>query len=62
MIDHGEWNERATLDLDDSTQGANIFKHIVQPSIDPDNYKPPTVASVLGADTDAIPEHDTTAD
>ena len=42
------------------SQGANIFKHIVQPSIDPDNYKPPTVAAVLGAD--AIPEHDTTSD
>jgi hypothetical protein len=50
------------LDLDDSTQGANIFKHIVQPSIDPDNYKPPTVASVLSAEADAIPGHDTAAD
>jgi len=48
------------LDLDDSMQGANIFKHIVQPSIDPDNYKPPTVASVLGAD--AVPEHDTASE
>jgi len=48
------------LNLDDSTQRANIFKHIVQPSIDPDNYKPPTVASVLGAD--AVPEHDTASD
>jgi len=46
--------------LDDSTQEANIFKHIVQPSIDPDNYKPPTVAAVMGADP--IPEHDTAAD
>lgn len=43
-------------------QGTNIFKHIVQPSIDPDNYKPPTVASVLGEKADAIPEHDTAAD
>ena len=43
-------------------QGANIFKHIVQPSIDPDNYKPPTVASVLGANADAHPEHDTASD
>lgn len=43
-------------------QGANIFKHIVQPSIDPDNYKPPTVASVLGTEADAIPEHDTASD
>jgi hypothetical protein len=62
VIDHGERNERATLDLDDSTQEANIFEHIVQPSIDPDNYKPPTVASVLGAEADAIPGHDTAAD
>jgi hypothetical protein len=44
------------------SQGANIFKHIVQPSIDPDNYKLPTVASVLGTDAHAIPEHDTAAD
>ena len=62
MIDHGERNERAMLDLDDSMQGANTFKHIVQPSIDPDNYKPPTVASVLGANADAHPEHDTASD
>jgi hypothetical protein len=62
VIDHGERNEQATLDLDDSTQEANIFKHIVQPSIDPDNYKPPAVASVLGADAHAISEHDTAAD
>jgi len=62
VIDHGERNEQATLDLDDSTQEANIFKHIVQPSIDPDNYKPPAVASVLGAEADAIPGHDTAGD
>ena len=41
-------------------QGLNVFKHMVQPSIDPENYKPPTVASVLG--TEAQPEHDAVAD
>jgi hypothetical protein len=43
-------------------QGPNIFKHIVQPSIDPDNYKAPTVASVVGADVDASHEHETASD
>lgn len=41
-------------------QGLNVFKHMVQPSIDPENYKPPTVASVLG--TEAQPEHEAVAD
>ncbi|MEW7848813.1 DUF2875 family protein [Massilia aurea] len=43
-------------------QGANIFKHIVQPSIDPDNYKPPTVVSVVGPNKDISQEHDTATD
>lgn len=43
-------------------QGANIFKHIVQPSIDPDNYKPPTVAAVLGADGLANLEREVASD
>jgi hypothetical protein len=25
-----------------------VFKHQVNPAIDPDNYKPPTVGAVLG--------------
>lgn len=29
-------------------QGLNVFKHMVEPSIDPQNYEPPTVAAVLG--------------
>lgn len=41
-------------------QGLNVFKHMVQPSIDPENYKPPTVASVLG--TEAQQEHEAVAD
>ena len=43
-------------------QDPNIFKHIVQPSIDPDNYKAPTVASVVGADVDASHEHESASD
>ena len=43
-------------------QGANIFKHIVQPSIDPDNYKAPTVASVVGADGQANLEREVASD
>jgi hypothetical protein len=43
-------------------QGPNIFKHIVQPSIDPENYKPPTVASVVGANMHASHEHETAPD
>lgn len=30
-------------------QGDNVFKHIVQPSIDPDNYATPTVGAVMDA-------------
>ena len=29
-------------------QGLNVFKHLVEPSIDPKNYEPPTVAAVMG--------------
>jgi len=43
-------------------QGENIFKHIVQPSIDPDDYKPPTVESVVGPNGDTSHEHDTATD
>jgi len=43
-------------------QGPNIFKHIVQPSIDPENYKAPTVASVVGVDADSSPEHETASE
>lgn len=42
-------------------QGLNVFKHMVQPSIDPENYKPPTVASVLGTEAQQ-PEHEAVAD
>ena len=31
-------------------EGRDVFKHQVKPSIDPDNYKPPTVGTVLGKD------------
>lgn len=29
-------------------QGLNVFQHIVEPTIDPKNYEPPTVAAVMG--------------
>ncbi len=29
-------------------EGRDVFKHQVKPSIDPENYKPPTVGAVLG--------------
>lgn len=29
-------------------QGPNVFQHLVEPSIDPKNYEPPTVAAVMG--------------
>jgi hypothetical protein len=35
-------------------KGRDVFKHRVQPSIDPENYKPPTVGQVLGASEAAI--------
>lgn len=41
-----------------NAQGVNVFKHIVQPSIDPENYAPPTVASVLGTDNQPEPDHE----
>jgi hypothetical protein len=35
-------------------EGHDVFKHRVQPSIDPENYKPPTVGQVLGAGQAAV--------
>lgn len=37
-------------------EGRDVFKHQVKPSIDPDNYKPPTVGAVLGKDEAPIKE------
>jgi hypothetical protein len=31
-------------------EGRDVFKHQGKPSIDPENYKPPTVGAVLGKD------------
>lgn len=31
-----------------NAQGLNVFQHMVEPSIDPKNYEPPTVAAVMG--------------
>lgn len=34
-------------------QGLNVFKHLVEPSIDPKNYEPPTVSAVMGMQVQA---------
>lgn len=37
-------------------KGRDVFKHRVQPSIDPENYKPPAIGKVLGASAVAVQE------